>query len=110
MAMNTLVVLEIFHLFFIRNLHGSSFDLKILRATPVVWTVVLIVTAAQLIVTQYTLFQRLLGTETVATLDCLLIMAVGVGFFVIIEIEKQIRMSLKRRLERVSWRNRSAQA
>ena len=38
MAMNTLVVLEIFHLFFIRNIHGTSLTWAAARGTKVVWT------------------------------------------------------------------------
>jgi hypothetical protein len=48
MAMNMLVVLEIFHLFFIRNMHGTSLTWAAVRATRIVWACVLIVVAAQL--------------------------------------------------------------
>jgi hypothetical protein len=41
MAMNTLVVLEIFHLFFIRNIHSTSLTWAAARGTRVVWTVVI---------------------------------------------------------------------
>ena len=51
MAMNTLVVLEIFHLFFIRNIHGTSLTWAAARGTRVVWTVVIAITAAQFAVT-----------------------------------------------------------
>ena len=96
MAMNTMVVLEIFHLFFIRNIHGTSLTWAAARGTKVVWAVVAAVTAAQLAVTYLPPLQRALGTEPVALLDGLLIVAVGVVFFAIIEIEKQIRLGLKR--------------
>jgi hypothetical protein len=46
-ALNTLVVMEIFHLFFIRNLYGTSLTWKAVRGTKVVWTTVILVTAAQ---------------------------------------------------------------
>lgn len=36
MAMNTLVVLEIFQLFFIRNIHGTSLTWAAVRGTRVV--------------------------------------------------------------------------
>ena len=51
MAMNTLVVLEIFHLFFIRNIHGTSLTWAAAKGTRVVWTVVIAITAAQFAVT-----------------------------------------------------------
>src|SRR5690606_16452607 len=51
MAVNTLVVMEIFHLFFIRNFHGTSVTWKAVRGTPVVWTTVIVVTVAQFAIT-----------------------------------------------------------
>src|SRR3546814_15803298 len=36
-ALNTLVVMEIFHLFFIRNLNGTSLTWRMLRGTRIVW-------------------------------------------------------------------------
>jgi calcium-translocating P-type ATPase len=95
MAMNTLVVLEIFHLFFIRNIHGASLTWTTVRGTKVVWAVVLVVTAAQFAVTYLPPLQRILGTESVSLLDGLLIVATGVAFFALVEIEKQIRLGLQ---------------
>ncbi len=65
MAMNMLVVLEIFHLFFIRNIHGTSFTWKAVRGTRVVWGVVLTITAAQFAVTYLPPLQAILGTVPV---------------------------------------------
>ncbi len=95
MALNTIVVLEIFHLFFIRNIHGSSFSWKAAAGTPAVWTVVIVITAAQLVVTYVPAMQAILGTEAVPLADGLLILGVGVAFFVLIEVEKQIRLGLR---------------
>ncbi|MCL7465169.1 cation-transporting P-type ATPase [Phaeovulum sp. NW3] len=97
MAMNTLVVLEIFHLFFIRNIHGTSLTWAAVRGTKVVWTVVIAVTAAQFAVTYLPPLQTILGTRPVPLGDGVLIVAIGVAFFAIIEIEKQIRLGLRRR-------------
>jgi calcium-translocating P-type ATPase len=96
MAMNTLVVLEIFHLFFIRNIHGTSLTWDAARGTKVVWIVVVVVATAQFAVTYLPPLQALLGTEPVPLPDGLLIVAVGAAFFAIIEIEKQIRLGLTR--------------
>lgn len=96
MAMNTLVVLEIFHLFFIRNIHSTSLTWAAARGTKVVWTVVVIITAAQFAVTYLPPLQAILGTEPVALIDGLLMVGIGVAFFAVIEIEKQIRLGLKR--------------
>jgi calcium-translocating P-type ATPase len=102
MAMNTLVVLEIFHLFFIRNLHGTSLTWDAVRGTKVVWAVVITITAAQLAVTYLPLLQAILGTEPVPLADGFLIIAIGAAFFAIIEVEKQIRLGLRRRNEATS--------
>ncbi|MFC0339471.1 HAD-IC family P-type ATPase [Paracoccus niistensis] len=94
-AMNTLVVLEIAHLFFIRNIHGTSLTWDAVRGTRVVWTVVVVITAAQFAVTYLPPLQAVLGTEPVPLADGLLIVALGAAFFALIEIEKQIRLGLK---------------
>ncbi len=99
MAMNTLVVLEIFHLFFIRNIHGTSLTWDAVKGTKVVWTVAILITAAQFAVTYLPPLQALLGTEPVPLADGLMILAVGAAFFAIIEIEKQIRLGLSGRSE-----------
>ncbi len=95
MAMNTLVVLEIFHLFFIRNIHSTSLTWAAARGTPVVWAVVIVITAAQFAVTYLPPLQAILGTRPVPLLDGFLIVGVGAAFFAIIEIEKQIRLGFK---------------
>ena len=96
MAMNTLVVLEIFHLFFIYNIHGTSLTWAAVLGTRVVWTVVLAITAAQFAVTYLPPLREILGTEPVALTDGLLILGISAAFFVVIEVEKQIRLGLKR--------------
>ena len=95
MAMNTLVVLEIFHLFFIRSIHSTSLTWAAARATRVVWAVVLIITAAQFAVTYLPPLQTVLGTKPIPLMDGMLIVAVGAAFFALIEIEKQIRLGLR---------------
>jgi magnesium-transporting ATPase (P-type) len=94
-AMNTLVVLEIFHLFFIRNIHGTSLTWAAVRGTRVVWTVVVAITAAQFAITYLSVLQSVFGTEAVALSDGILIVGIGAAFLAIIEIEKQIRLGLR---------------
>ncbi|GGH53060.1 carbonate dehydratase [Frigidibacter albus] len=94
-AMNTLVVLEIFHLFFVRNLHGTSLTWAAARGTRVIWATVLGVTAGQFAITYIPLLQRVFGTQAVPLADGILIVAVGAAFFALIEIEKQIRLGLR---------------
>ena len=94
MAMNTLIMLEIFHLFFIRNLHSTSLTWSAIRGTPIVWTVVILIAAAQLAVTYLPPLQAALGTASVPLAEGLLIMGIGATFFVLLEIEKQIRLGV----------------
>jgi magnesium-transporting ATPase (P-type) len=91
-AVNTLVVMEIFHLFFIRNLYGTSLTWKAVKGTKVVWTTVLAVTLAQFAITYLPPLQRVFATQPVPPLDGLLIVGVGVALFAVIETEKQIRL------------------
>jgi magnesium-transporting ATPase (P-type) len=97
MAVNTLVVMEIFHLFFIRNIYGTSLSWKAIRGTGVVWSTVIAVTAAQFAFTYIGPFQRAFATEAVAFLDGILIVGVGVLLFAFIEVEKQLRLSFVQR-------------
>jgi magnesium-transporting ATPase (P-type) len=95
LALNTLVVLEIFHLFFIRNIHGTSLTWTAARGTPVVWSCVIAVTAAQFAITYVPPLQAVFGTQGVSLGDGLLIVALGAVFFALIETEKQIRLALR---------------
>ncbi len=92
LAVNTLVVLEIFHLFFIRNIYGTSLTWKAVQGTRVVWACVIAVTLAQFAVTYLPPLQLLFGTRAVSLFDGLLIIAVGATFFALIETEKQLRL------------------
>jgi hypothetical protein len=47
------VVLEIFHLFFIRNNYGTSLTWKAVRGTRVVWACVIAITLAQFAVSYF---------------------------------------------------------
>lgn len=94
-AVNTLVVMEIFHLFFIRNIYGSSLTKKSIQGTPMVWFTVVTVTLAQFLMTYAPFMQAIFGTENVPLQDGLLIVAIGVVLFVVLEIEKQIRLALR---------------
>jgi len=96
LALNMLVVLEIFHLFFIRNIYGASLSWNAARGTRVVWICVITITAAQFAVTYWAPLQRVFGTHSVALFDGLLIVAVGAVFFGIIETEKQLRLIFRR--------------
>lgn len=91
-ALNTLVVLEIFHLFFIRNIYGTSLTWKAVRGTRAVWACVITVVLAQFAITYLPPLQKVFGTHAVPLLDGMLIVAVGAMFFAMIEAEKQLRL------------------
>ncbi|WP_297816319.1 cation-transporting P-type ATPase [uncultured Paraglaciecola sp.] len=95
-ALNTLVVMEIFHLFFIRNIYGSSLTFKALRGTKVVWSVVIAVTAAQFAITYLPSLQSVFATAAIPFWDGVMIVGVGVTLFAIIEVEKQVRLACQR--------------
>jgi len=102
MAVNMLVVLEIFHLFFIRNIYGTSLTWKAARGTWAVWITVIVVTAAQFAVTYLPPLQVVFGTQAVPFLDGVLIVAAGVVFFAVIEVEKQLRLVFRRTEEQAA--------
>lgn len=94
-ALNTLVVMEIFHLFFIRNIYGTSLTWKAARGTKVIWLTVLCVATAQLAITYLPPLQSVFATEAIQFFDGMLIIGVGVALFVIIETEKQLRLRMR---------------
>ncbi len=95
LAVNTLVVMEIFTLFFIRNIYGTSLTWKAVRGTKMVWMSVIAVTVAQLAITYLPPLQKIFATEALPFLDGLLVIGIGVALFAVLETEKQIRLRLK---------------
>ncbi|EGM79024.1 P-type ATPase, translocating,P-type ATPase, translocating,P-type ATPase, translocating [Rheinheimera sp. A13L] len=98
LALNTLVAMEIFHLFFIRNIYSTSLTWKAIRGTKVVWMVVIAVTAAQFAITYLPALQTVFATESVPFWDGVLVFAIGVALFAIVETEKQIRFAIRSKL------------
>lgn len=94
LAVNTIVVMEIFYLFFIRNIYGTSLTWKAVRGTKIVWLTVIVVTAAQCAITYLPLLQNIFETEAVPFFDGLIVIGIGIALFAIIEIEKQIRLAI----------------
>lgn len=94
LAMNTLVVLEIFYLFFIRNMYGTSLTWKAIRGTLVIWISITTVTIGQFAITYVPWLQSVFATEAIRMLDGFLIIGIGVAVFFVIEIEKQLRLRI----------------
>ena len=95
-AMNTLVVMEIFHLLYIRNVHTVNLTWSLLRGTKALWTAVGIVVAAQLAMTYVPAMHKVFGTKPLETGEMLWILGSGMALFAIIETEKQIRLRVFR--------------
>jgi magnesium-transporting ATPase (P-type) len=96
MAMNTIVVLEIAHLFYIRHLHGTVFTRDAVRGTRAVWLAVALVTAAQFAATCAAPLQAILGTAPVPLVEGAVIVALGAVFLILLETEKQMRLAFRR--------------
>ena len=97
-VLNTLVMMEIFYLFFIRNIYGTSLTWKAIRGTKVVWTTIAIVIVAQLAITYLAPLQKIFATEAVSFFDGAIIFGVGVALFAILETEKQLRLRFTRKV------------
>ena len=95
-ALNTLVVMEIFHLLFIRNIYGTSLTWRAVRGTRIVWFTVSAVVVAQFAITYLPPLQRLFSTVAIPLWDGMLIIGVGVLLFAFIETEKQLRLRLRK--------------
>lgn len=94
MALNTLVAMEIFHLFFIRNIYGTSLTWKAVRGTPVIWLVVVIIAVAQSAITWLPPMQAVFGTASMSLTQCLYVIGTAVALFAFIELEKQVRLRI----------------
>jgi magnesium-transporting ATPase (P-type) len=95
LAVNTLVVMEVFYLFSVRYLRTASLTFTGVTGTRPVLIAITVVTALQFIFT-YAPFMRLLfDTRPVALLDGVTVVLVGVALFAVLELEKAARRGLK---------------
>jgi magnesium-transporting ATPase (P-type) len=104
-AVNTLVVMEIFQLLFIRNFHQVSLTWRAVRGTREVWLTIAACLLSQLAFTYLPPLQELFATEAIPPADLLPILGVGATLFALIEVEKQIRLRLKRPSRRSGMRS-----
>ena len=93
-AMNMLVGLEIFYLFFIRTMHRRSISLSGIRGTKVVWSAVGFVVIAQLAICYIPVLQTVFGTRAPDITDNLLIVLTGIVMLIVLEMEKVIRLNV----------------
>lgn len=87
-AVNTLVVLEIFYLFSVRYLKAPSITWRGLVGTPAVLIAVGVVTALQLLFTYAPFMKTFFDVRPLSLLQGLEIVAVGVAVLLILEAEK----------------------
>jgi magnesium-transporting ATPase (P-type) len=89
-AVNTIVVMEVFYLFSVRYVHGTSLTLRGVVGTRAVLIGVSLVIVAQALLTYWPPLQRLFQTRPVGPADLAAIVAVGVALLLVIEIEKRV--------------------
>lgn len=95
-GLNLLVVLEIFHILFIRRMDrpllpdGAEWRAG-WGASAVVWGSIVAMALAQALVTYLPALQRIFGTVALPAADIGLILATGVGFWLILTVERVLR-------------------
>jgi len=97
MVVNVLVVMEIFYLFSVRYVHGTSLTWRGVLGTRAVLIGVAIVVAAQFAFTYLPALQAIFDSRPVSLPDGLTIVAVGIALLLIVEIEKRIAARARRR-------------
>jgi magnesium-transporting ATPase (P-type) len=98
-AVNTLVVIEIFYLFAVRYLHVPSLTLRGALGTKPVLAAVAAVTGLQILFTYAPFMETFFHTRPLDALQVLQIIAVGVLVLFVLEAEKRIVRSLRTRGE-----------
>jgi magnesium-transporting ATPase (P-type) len=94
MVVNAIVVMEIFYLFSVRYLHGTSVTWQGMLGTPAVLIGVGAIVVLQFAFTYLPVMQRLLQTRSIAFGDGLVIVGVGIGLLCVLEVEKRARRTL----------------
>ena len=88
-AVNTLVVMEIFYLFSVRYLHSPSLTLKGLLGTRPVLIAITAVTALQFLFTYAPFMEAFFETRPLSLAEGLQVVAVGVVVLLVLELEKR---------------------
>jgi magnesium-transporting ATPase (P-type) len=90
LVVNTLVVLEIFYLFAVRYIEGSSLSWRGVLGTPAVLIGVSVVVLAQLLFTYLPVMHTLFNSEPVGLAEGAGVIALGVVFLLVLEVEKAV--------------------
>lgn len=91
MAVNTLVVMEIFYLFSVRYAYGSSLSLQGLKGTRAVWVALLVVTVLQLAFTYLPWLAMWFGAQPLGLAQSVQVLAVGVAMLLLMEAGKAVQ-------------------
>ncbi len=89
-AVNTLVMFEIFYLFNTRSLKDPIYRLRDLTGNPYVYLAILFVLGAQMIFTYTAPIQRLFGNAAIPALAWVRILLIAMSVFFLVEMEKRI--------------------
>ncbi|MEL1263800.1 HAD-IC family P-type ATPase [Pseudoxanthomonas putridarboris] len=88
MVVNMFCVMEIFYLFSVRYLHGTSFSLQGLRGTPAVLWAIAAVVLAQLAFTYLPWMQAIFDSRPVPLFEGIVIVLAGMAMMLVLEVEK----------------------
>ena len=91
MAVNTLVVMEIFYLFSVRYSYGTSLSMTGVKGTPAVWTALLVVTALQLAFTYVSWLGAWFDARPLNILQGAQVLMVGVVMLLVMEAGKWVQ-------------------
>ncbi|MDP1627235.1 cation-transporting P-type ATPase [Parvibaculum sp.] len=94
MVVNAIVVMEIFYLFSVRYVHGTSLTWRGAMGTRAVLIGVTGIVAAQFAFTYLPFLQGVFGSTPVSPADGAIIVGVGIGLLLIVEIEKRVARRL----------------
>jgi calcium-translocating P-type ATPase len=91
LAVNTLVVMEVFYLFAVRYLDGASITLRGVVGTPAVLVSVGLVVVLQIMFTYAPFMHRFFDSRPVTFEDGLRVLLTGVAVLLVLEVEKYFR-------------------
>jgi len=91
-AFNTLVFMEIFYLFYVRNMNTYTRGISEILSSKAAWIASGIVLVAQMLVTYLPFMQSVFSTEALSLFDLFLVVLAGFVMFALLELEKYIRL------------------
>ena len=91
-VVNAIIAMEVFYLFSIRYGFGTSLTLRGMLGTPPVIIALVVIILAQLAMIYLPFMQQIFNTRALGVVDYLLIMTTGIILFLLIELEKKVRV------------------